>query len=303
MIRTVLLALAGLLCATAETMAQPCPTSGLTTLSAGNTADASQVMNNFTYVANCVNNLAATGVPSGTVVAYSGVTLPSGWLWANGAIVSRTTYSALLAALTRSATVTITIASPGVVTWTAHGLSNGWPVLFSTTGTLPTGITAGTIYYVVSATTNSFRVASAPGGTAINTSGSQSGTQTAIFAPYGNGDGATTFGLPDLRGRAPFGLDNMGGAAAGNLPVNGTYIKGTSPGASGGEYQHTLTIGEIPSHSHQIGVGGIPANGVNVRATSGDGTNAGFFPSEGAGGNGAHNVLPPALMTNYIIKQ
>lgn len=80
-----------------------------------------------------------------------------------------------------SATVTISIASPGVVTWTAHGLSANQPIVFSTTGALPTGLTAGTRYYVIgsSITTNTFQVSTTPGGTAINTSGTQSGTQSA----------------------------------------------------------------------------------------------------------------------------
>lgn len=81
----------------------------------------------------------------------------------------------------RSSTVTISIASPAVVTWTAHGLSNGNGVVFSTTGALPTGLTAGTFYYVIAAATNRFEVALASGGAAIKTSGSQSGTQTAAF--------------------------------------------------------------------------------------------------------------------------
>jgi hypothetical protein len=81
-----------------------------------------------------------------------------------------------------SATVTITIATPGVVTWSGHGLSTGTPVIFSTTGALPTGITAGTTYYAIVVDTNTFRIATslanALAGTAVNTSGSQSGTQT-----------------------------------------------------------------------------------------------------------------------------
>jgi hypothetical protein len=48
-----------------------------------------------------------------------------------------------------SATVTMTIASPGVVTWTGHGLQAGDAFQFSTTGALPTGVTAGTTYYVL----------------------------------------------------------------------------------------------------------------------------------------------------------
>lgn len=76
--------------------------------------------------------------------------------------------------------VTITIASPGVVTWNAHGFSAGMPVAFSTTGALPTGLSVGTTYYVVSPTTNTFQVSATSGGAAINTSGSQSGTHSAL---------------------------------------------------------------------------------------------------------------------------
>lgn len=78
------------------------------------------------------------------------------------------------------ATVTVTIASPAVFTKTAHGLAAGDPIVFSTTGTLPTGLTAGTTYYVIAAglTANEFEVSTSVGGSAVNTSGSQSGTHT-----------------------------------------------------------------------------------------------------------------------------
>ena len=75
-------------------------------------------------------------------------------------------------------TVTMTIASPCVVSLTAHGLADGTRIVFSTTGALPTGITANTVYFVKSPLTNSFNVATTSGGTAINTSGSQSGVHT-----------------------------------------------------------------------------------------------------------------------------
>lgn len=90
-------------------------------------------------------------------------------------------------AYTASAVVNISIASPGVVTWTSHGLSNGTPVVFSTSGALPTGITAGTTYYVINAATNTFQVAATAGGTAINTSGTQSGVHAGNRA-YAVGD-------------------------------------------------------------------------------------------------------------------
>jgi len=78
-----------------------------------------------------------------------------------------------------SATVTISIASPGVVAWTDNGLPDGTPVVLTTTGELPTGLTAGQIYYVVSRAADSFRLSAVPGGAPIVTTGSQSGTHTA----------------------------------------------------------------------------------------------------------------------------
>ena len=51
---------------------------------------------------------------------------------------------------------------------------------------------------------------------------------------WGSGDGSTTFNLPDLRGRTPFGLDNMGGSAANRITSGVSGIAGATLGASGG---------------------------------------------------------------------
>lgn len=94
--------------------------------------------------------------------------------------------------LANPATVTITIAAPAVITWTAHGIpvpttsiKAATAVLFTTTGALPTGITASTVYYAVPIDANTFNIATtitnAMAGTFITTSGSQSGTQTGSF--------------------------------------------------------------------------------------------------------------------------
>jgi len=77
-------------------------------------------------------------------------------------------------------TVTMTIASPCVVTWTGHLLVNGDAVSFVTTGALPTGISVGTTYYVVNKAVNTFQLSLTPGGAAIDTSGTQSGTHTIL---------------------------------------------------------------------------------------------------------------------------
>lgn len=79
-----------------------------------------------------------------------------------------------------SSTVTITIASPGVVTWNAHGLTNGTRIYLETTGALPTGYSTAVPFFIVNAATNTFQLAATSGGSAIITSGSQSGVQTAI---------------------------------------------------------------------------------------------------------------------------
>lgn len=81
-----------------------------------------------------------------------------------------------------SSTVTITIAAPGVISWTANGLPNGAPVVLTTTGALPTGLSAATIYYVVNRATNSLQLSATPNGLPITTTGSQSGTHTATAA-------------------------------------------------------------------------------------------------------------------------
>lgn len=95
---------------------------------------------------------------------------------------------------TQAQTFTVTIASPGVFTCNGHGFYDGMPVVFSTTGALPTGLTAGTTYFLIATglTANAFEVATAPGGTAINTSGSQSGTHTVTQNTTVRGTGAGT---------------------------------------------------------------------------------------------------------------
>ena len=74
-------------------------------------------------------------------------------------------------------TFTVTIASPGVFTLNNGSLINGMAIALTSTGTLPTGLTIGTVYYVVNASGSTFQLSATFGGSAINTSGSQSGTQ------------------------------------------------------------------------------------------------------------------------------
>ena len=79
-------------------------------------------------------------------------------------------------------TFTVTIASPGVLS-TSLNLTNGTAVVLSTTGALPTGLVVGTVYYVVNVSGTQFSLAATYGGSAINTSGTQSGVHS--FSPRG----------------------------------------------------------------------------------------------------------------------
>lgn len=101
--------------------------------------------------------------------------------WSSG-----TTYAlgneAILGSL--SSTVTITIASPGVVSWASNGLPNGTPVYLTTTGALPTGLAVSRIYYVVNRASGTFQLSATLDGAPIVTAGSQSGTHTAHAAVH-----------------------------------------------------------------------------------------------------------------------
>lgn len=79
-------------------------------------------------------------------------------------------------------TVTISNASPGVITLVGHGFAANYPLVLSTSGTLPTGLTAGTTYYVKTVLdADTFTVSATVGGAAINTSSAGSGTHSMTY--------------------------------------------------------------------------------------------------------------------------
>lgn len=76
----------------------------------------------------------------------------------------------------------------------------------------------------------------------------------AIGTTFGAGDGSTTFGIPDLRGRAGFGKDNMGGSPANRITAGIAGFGGTTLGAGGGSqavqlHSHTAAVTD-PTHNH-----------------------------------------------------
>jgi microcystin-dependent protein len=145
---------------------------------------------------------------TGIFVPYAGFTPPSGWLLCNGAAVSRGTYATLFNVLNPLVgTFAVTIASPAVFTLTSHGREIDDAVYFTTTSALPTGLSINTVYYIIAAgfTANTFQVSTTRGGAAVVTTGSQVGTHSMYYCPYGIGDGTTTFNVPDLRARSVIG--------------------------------------------------------------------------------------------------
>jgi hypothetical protein len=85
-------------------------------------------------------------------------------------------YEIQLATLAKAGVVTVTSATPAVISWAVHGMVAGQPVQFSSTGTLPTGITSNFTYYLVSVTAGTFEIALTVGGVALATSSTGSGT-------------------------------------------------------------------------------------------------------------------------------
>ncbi|CBS87788.1 phage tail protein [Azospirillum lipoferum] len=124
---------------------------------------------------------------------------------------------------------------------------------------------------------------------------------------FGAGDGATSFNLPDLRGRVPAGKDDMGGTAANRLTSTGSNIAGTTLGASGGAETHTLTTAQMPNHYHSVYPHAgyvLPSSGTrgagseDPYATS----NVSSSATSSVGGGQQHNNTQPSLITTYIIK-
>ena len=117
-------------------------------------------------------------------------------------------------------------------------------------------------------------------------------TYSALFAAvgttYGVGDGATTFNVPDMRGRVPLGV------GTGDAPDATAHALGSKAGAE----THTLLIAEMPAHTHNSLVGGT-----GLSDGSGNHTYKppGSLATGSAGGDGAHNNLQPSLTLNCII--
>ncbi len=122
----------------------------------------------------------------------------------------------------------------------------------------------------------------------------------AIAYTFGN-PGGGNFTLPDHRGRAVAGKDDMGAVSANRLTGLTLGVDGDILGDTGGEEAHTQTEAELVSHTHEqfrtsgdAGFEGSGLRGVSSQ-TSGGGEGG---PT---GGGGAMNTVQPTIIMNKII--
>jgi lysozyme family protein/microcystin-dependent protein len=177
-----------------------------------------------------------SNIPAGTEVHYAGIQAPPGWYLASGQAASRASDLSLFN--------TLTITTPGNThsNTTVDNLAQDLRGLGLEGGLVEgPGIALGTI--LVSIATTSLTLSQAAVASAAGVG--------IRFLPYGQGDGSTTFNLPDRRGRTLFGRDNMNGTAAGRLTAATVQgINGIQLAATGGEQAHTQTAAEVGTHSH-----------------------------------------------------
>lgn len=238
-------------------------------------------------------------IPAGVIMPYAGSSTPTDWLLCDGTAVNRTTYATLFAVISTtygvgdgSTTFNVpdlrgrmvigsgagskvaTFASRSSNTITVTGLSNvstnefqtGQAVTYSTSGSVITGLTNNTVYYINRVSNSSFQLsttrANSIAGTVISLSSDGTGTQTFTLA-----------------------------------------LTTKTSGETGGEEEHSLLVSELPSHSHSLSEN-VWASGTGYGAISPGGAvyELKAVTASAAGSSTSHNNLSPYLAVNYIIK-
>lgn len=170
----------------------------------------------------------------GTIKPWAGMNAPNQYMFAYGQEVSRTTYAALFTAITSSQSAFCNSGSP-VIT----GLSDTTNFWIGMDVELSCVVSGSSTVIAKSSTTVTLAVNS-----------NVTSNVTAIFFPWYHGNGTTTFQLPDFRGFAIIGNNNMGGVAS--ITMSATYFGVQNPnsiGATGGAQSKVLLTSNLPAYT------------------------------------------------------
>lgn len=186
-----------------------------------------------------------------------------------------------------------------IVTAAGHGFTGGERLRFSTTGSLPTGMSTSADYFAIVIDTNTFYLSSAKRTTTyFYVTSAGSGTQSYLRSLWGLGNGTTTFNTPDLRGMAVRGYDAGAGVDSGR--AFGSYQDSQNL-----SHTHTGTTNTTGAHTHQwssnsrsYDSGSLNAlnnpqtgsSGSDIGTTTSNGDHSHTFTSDASGGSEARSA-------------
>lgn len=245
------------------------------------------------------------GVPVGMILPYSGLSAPANYVLSYGQAISRTTYSTALASMTITQSATCVASSTTLAVVDSSQMGVGMPLEASC-------VAPGTTIAAILGSTTIQLSAPAAG----------SGSVSAVVFPWGNGDGSTTFNVPDMRGRVLAGRDCEGGTAANRLTSTYYGVSACTIAAPGGSQSVTLSSAQMPAHTHVATVtdpghthtvasattanavgGGAPfSSAANTTPTTSSSVTGISVSNASTGGGLPHSVVQPTLTVNYIIK-
>jgi hypothetical protein len=208
------------------------------------------------------------GLAVGTVLPWSGFVAPNNYAYTYGQELSRTTYAAFMAAITLTQSITCVSGNATLTTISDTTQLNVGAAVEA--ACIPAGAT------ILSKTASTVT---------ISANASVSTTTSAVFFPWGNGNGLTTFNAPDLRGVVLPGRNNMGGSNSVNLTTS-FYTDPNSLAGRGGSQSSTILLSNVPNGITSIGAAtsvGLPGS-VIPTVTVGASADLSFSPS----GSGTH---------------
>lgn len=176
--------------------------------------------------------------------------------------------------ITGAAATLLTIASPGVVNWTAHGFTNLDEVYFTTTGALPTGVTAFRNYPISVIDADHFYITA--NSTPINFTGSQSGNHTIYQSTFANLNRANLWytNMPGLLANATyasFGAIEMHSYEGGYSPdqITSEWTSAISSASTAAQCVLSLPTSTTNQKSAIIGTGAVVGMGLVISGRTG----------------------------------